>query len=71
MRDSPLPRVKVHGSVVLSILNAHMRRPGEDTRVIGTLLGEVSKDGTVTVRDAFAYKILFFLPPISIYMLHR
>jgi len=49
LRDASLPRVKIHATVIFAILNAHSRRPAEGVRVIGTLLGEVAKDGTVTV----------------------
>lgn len=48
-----MPRVKVHASVVLSVLNSFSRRPAPGVRVIGTLLGQVAKDGTVTVSQRF------------------
>ncbi len=32
-----------------SILNSYARRTSRDARVIGTLLGEVQRDGTVVV----------------------
>jgi hypothetical protein len=44
--------VKVTATVVFSILNSHIRRAQRDTRVIGTLLGEV-KDGVVYVSDSY------------------
>jgi hypothetical protein len=46
--DSALPKIKVHPTVVFSILNNFTRRSPRDSRVIGTLLGNV-KDGVVTV----------------------
>lgn len=48
MKDSALPSVKVHATVVFSILNNFTRRSPRDSRVIGTLLGEV-RDGVVVV----------------------
>lgn len=34
---------------MLSIMDAFMRRPSHDARVIGALLGESGKDGSITV----------------------
>ena len=48
LRDASLPKIKVHATVVFSILNNFTRRTPRDSRVIGTLLGEV-KDGVVHV----------------------
>jgi hypothetical protein len=48
LSDSALPKIKVHATVIFSILNSFVRRSTRDARVIGTLLGEV-KDGVVTV----------------------
>jgi hypothetical protein len=48
LSDSLLPRVKVHATVVFSILNSFTRRTPRDSRVVGTLLGEV-RDGVVVV----------------------
>lgn len=53
LRDTSLPKIKVHATVVFSILNNFTRRSPRDSRVIGTLLGEV-KDGVVHVTDCFA-----------------
>lgn len=43
------PQVKVNATVVFSILNSFVRRNTRDSRVIGTLLGEV-KNGVIVVR---------------------
>ncbi len=48
MSDSALPKIKVHATVVFSILNSFVRRGFRDARVIGTLLGSV-EDGVITV----------------------
>lgn len=48
LKNASLPRVKVTATVIFSILNSYARRAQRDTRVIGTLLGEV-KEGVVTV----------------------
>lgn len=53
LKDAPLPKIKVHATVICSILHNFMRRTPRDSRVIGTLLGEV-KDGVVTVSECFA-----------------
>jgi len=53
LKSSTLPRVKVSSTVALSILNSFARRSQRDSRVIGTLLGEV-KDGVVVVTECFA-----------------
>lgn len=47
--DTPVPVVKVHPTVVFSILNSFVRREKRDFRVIGTLLGVV-KDGQIEVK---------------------
>ena len=47
--DTPVTVVKVHPTVVFSILNSFVRREKRDFRVIGTLLGVV-KDGQIEVR---------------------
>ena len=49
LSNKPLPALKVSAQVILTILNAHSRRSELDTRVVGTLLGEV-KDNVVNVR---------------------
>ena len=51
MRDTPFAKIKVHATVIFSILNSFSRRSQRNSRVIGTLLGEVNEaDGSVTVR---------------------
>ena len=50
--DTPVPVVKVHPTVVFSILNSFVRREKRDFRVIGTLLGVV-KDGQIEVKIEF------------------
>jgi hypothetical protein len=49
--DTPVPVVKVHPTVVFSILNSFVRREKRDFRVIGTLLGVVGKDGQIEVYN--------------------
>jgi translation initiation factor 3 subunit F len=44
----------VHPVVVMSIVDHHSRRAKSQKRVIGTLLGSISGDGVVDVRDSFA-----------------
>lgn len=54
LADAPSVTVKVHPTVVFSILNNYVRRNDRDSpRVIGTLLGVVGKDGVVEVTDCF------------------
>lgn len=48
LADSVLPKVRIHPIAIFSILNHFARRTPRDSRVIGTLLGEV-KDGVVVV----------------------
>ena len=43
---------RVHPMAVLNILDAHMRRPMAQERVIGTLLGRV-ENGVAVVTDSF------------------
>jgi translation initiation factor 3 subunit F len=45
--------VKLHPTVVFSILNNFVRRNDRESRVIGTLLGTI-KDGVVEVTESFA-----------------
>jgi len=51
-RSSPAVAVKVHPVVILSILDHYIRRT-EEHRVIGTLVGSVSSDGVVEVKNCF------------------
>ena len=52
---APPPSVRIEPAVLLSIADAHGRRPadGGADRVIGTLLGGFAPDGAVDVRDCF------------------
>jgi translation initiation factor 3 subunit F len=52
LSDVPLPVVKLHPTVVLSILNHYIRRDDRQTRVIGTLLG-VRTEGNVEISECF------------------
>jgi proteasome lid subunit RPN8/RPN11 len=54
LKDSQLPKVKVHATAIFSILNHFIRRTPREGRVMGTLLGEVKEDGTVEITDCFA-----------------
>lgn len=56
--DTPVPIVKVHPTVVFSILNSYVRREKRDFRVIGTLLGVV-KDGQIEVIAISRRRVLY------------
>ncbi|KAF5467406.1 hypothetical protein F2P56_017232 [Juglans regia] len=45
---------RVHPLVIFSICDCYVRRPDQAERVIGTLLGSVSSDGTVEIRNSYA-----------------
>ncbi|KAK1320236.1 Eukaryotic translation initiation factor 3 subunit F [Acorus calamus] len=45
---------RVHPLVVFNICDCYVRRPDQAERVIGTLLGSVSADGTVDIRNSYA-----------------
>ncbi|XP_057548446.1 eukaryotic translation initiation factor 3 subunit F-like [Amaranthus tricolor] len=51
---SPSLNVKVYPLVIFNICDCYVRRPDQAERVIGTLLGSVSPDGTVDVRNSYA-----------------
>ncbi|KAG7999065.1 hypothetical protein I3843_01G287600 [Carya illinoinensis] len=45
---------RVHPLVIFNICDCYARRPDQAERVIGTLLGSVSSDGTVEIRNSYA-----------------
>ncbi|KAK1299105.1 Eukaryotic translation initiation factor 3 subunit F [Acorus calamus] len=45
---------RVHPLLVFNICDCYVRRPDQAERVIGTLLGSVSADGTVDIRNSYA-----------------
>ncbi|KAJ4972390.1 hypothetical protein NE237_005489 [Protea cynaroides] len=45
---------KVHPVVIFNICDCYVRRPDQADRVIGTLLGSISPDGTVNIRNSYA-----------------
>lgn len=45
---------KVHPLVIFNICDCYVRRPDQADRVIGTLLGSISADGTVDIRNSYA-----------------
>ncbi|KAG6670228.1 hypothetical protein CIPAW_01G296400 [Carya illinoinensis] len=45
---------RVHPLVIFNICDCYVRRPDQAERVIGTLLGSVSSDGTVEIRNSYA-----------------
>lgn len=45
---------RVHPVVIFSICDSYVRRPDQADRVIGTLLGSISPDGTVDIRNSYA-----------------
>lgn len=47
-------QVRVHPLVIFNICDCFVRRPDQSERVIGTLLGTLSPDGTVDVRNSYA-----------------
>lgn len=53
--DEPLPLVKLHPTVVFSILNSFSRRSDQNSRVIGTLLGVVKEGNTIEILDCFGF----------------
>ncbi|KAK6935745.1 Rpn11/EIF3F, C-terminal [Dillenia turbinata] len=45
---------KVHPLVIFNICDCYVRRPDQAERVIGTLLGSISSDGVVDIRNSYA-----------------
>ncbi|KAG1337744.1 Eukaryotic translation initiation factor 3 subunit F [Cocos nucifera] len=45
---------RVHPVVLFNICDCYVRRPDQADRVIGTLLGSVSPDGTVEIKNSYA-----------------
>lgn len=45
---------RVHPVVLFNICDCYVRRPDQSDRVIGTLLGSVSSDGTVEIQNSYA-----------------
>ncbi|KAM0941431.1 putative eukaryotic translation initiation factor 3 subunit F, MPN domain-containing protein [Dioscorea sansibarensis] len=45
---------RIHPVVLFNICDCYVRRPDQAERVIGTLLGSVSPDGTVEIRNSYA-----------------
>ncbi|OVA06484.1 JAB/MPN domain [Macleaya cordata] len=45
---------KVHPVVIFNICDCYVRRPDQAERVIGTLLGSISPDGSVDIRNSYA-----------------
>ncbi|XP_043702775.1 eukaryotic translation initiation factor 3 subunit F-like [Telopea speciosissima] len=45
---------KVQPVVIFNICDCYVRRPDQADRVIGTLLGSISPDGTVDIRNSYA-----------------
>ncbi|KAH7352025.1 hypothetical protein KP509_19G025600 [Ceratopteris richardii] len=45
---------KVHPTVLFNICDSYIRRNDQTDRVIGTLLGSISPDGTVDIRNSYA-----------------
>lgn len=50
----PTVTARVHPVVIFSICDSYVRRSDQADRVIGTLLGSVSPDGTVDIRNCYA-----------------
>ncbi|GAA5974829.1 hypothetical protein JCM11641_008382 [Rhodosporidiobolus odoratus] len=49
----PISTVQAHPLVLATLLDAHLRRPANQDRVFGTLLGQRSQDGTLHLQNAF------------------
>ncbi|KAL2622097.1 hypothetical protein R1flu_002302 [Riccia fluitans] len=45
---------KLHPTVLFNICDSYIRRNDQQERVIGTLLGSISADGTVDIRNSYA-----------------
>ena len=45
---------KLHPTVLFNICDSYIRRNDQTERVIGTLLGSVSSDGVVDIRNSYA-----------------
>lgn len=45
---------KIHPLVLFNVCDSYVRRPDQADRVIGTLLGSVSTDGTVDINNSYA-----------------
>lgn len=45
---------KLHPTVLFNISDSYIRRNDQQERVIGTLLGSISPDGTVEIRNSYA-----------------
>eukprot|EP01036_Dinobryon_divergens_P026639 gene26639-35313_t len=66
LSDAPLPKLKVRALVIFSILNSYIRRSTREARVIGALLGEIGKDGSILVTDSFAVPYTEKLEDLSV-----
>lgn len=49
---TPFARCHIHPMVIFNVLDHHIRRPEAD-RVIGVLLGNITEDGIVEIRNCF------------------
>ncbi|EFJ10683.1 hypothetical protein SELMODRAFT_79764 [Selaginella moellendorffii] len=45
---------KLHPTVLFNICDSYIRRNDQQDRVIGTLLGSISSDGTIDIRNSYA-----------------
>ncbi|PKA62400.1 Eukaryotic translation initiation factor 3 subunit F [Apostasia shenzhenica] len=45
---------RIHPVVLFNICDCYVRRPDQAERVIGTLLGSVSTDGTIEIKNSYA-----------------
>lgn len=45
---------KLHPTVLFNICDSYIRRNDQQERVIGTLCGSISSDGTVEIRNSYA-----------------
>jgi translation initiation factor 3 subunit F len=49
----PSVSARIHPVVLFNICDSYVRRPDQAGRVIGTLLGSTSSDGTVEIKNAY------------------
>jgi len=45
---------KVQPLVIFNVCDCYVRRPDQAERVIGTLLGSISPDGVIEIRNSYA-----------------
>eukprot|EP00252_Welwitschia_mirabilis_P017552 TRINITY_DN38870_c0_g1_i1.p1 TRINITY_DN38870_c0_g1~~TRINITY_DN38870_c0_g1_i1.p1 ORF type:complete len:281 (+),score=38.16 TRINITY_DN38870_c0_g1_i1:142-984(+) len=54
LQSASVPTGRLHPTVVFNICDSYVRRHDQSERVIGTLLGTVSADGTIDIRNSYS-----------------